>query len=316
METVVFFRRFLNFQGGHLKVFHYFEHVRSSPDYTARIRFSDDSVWGPANPWSAFPDAVLDPADPAVGDVRFLAGMDWRALPGAERSSSPVPVINLIQGFRHTRPESPAYEFLAHPAIRICVSEQLEAALSEIERVSGPIFTIPIGLDLDRLPPRRAADQRDIDCLVLAIKAPVMGASLARRLRELSYSVALVERPLPRAELLDALARARVSVHLPALVEGAYLPALESMALETLVVCPDCVGNRSFCRDLETCLVPARDERALLEAARTLLEASAQDRQRLQTAGRRESEVHALEHERADFLEILARARELWPARR
>ena len=50
METVVFHRHFERFQGGHLKVFHYFEHVRSSPSYRALIRFSSDSLLGPGEP--------------------------------------------------------------------------------------------------------------------------------------------------------------------------------------------------------------------------------------------------------------------------
>ena len=43
------------------------------------------------------------------------------------------------------------------------------------------------------------------------------------------------------------MARARVTVLVPNPKEGFYLPALEAMALGTIVVCPDCVGNRSFC---------------------------------------------------------------------
>ena len=85
MQTVVFHRHFERFQGGHLKVFHYFEHVRSSPSYRALIRFTGDSVWGPENPWWPFPDAVLPPDDDTVGDIRFLAGMDWRAVPPEQR---------------------------------------------------------------------------------------------------------------------------------------------------------------------------------------------------------------------------------------
>ena len=38
-----------------------------------------------------------------------------------------------------------------------------------------------------------------------------------------------------------------MTLFLPNETEGFYLPALEGMALGTIVVCPDCVGNRSFC---------------------------------------------------------------------
>jgi glycosyltransferase involved in cell wall biosynthesis len=108
------------------------------------------------------------------------------------------------------------------------------------------------------------------------------------------------------------MARARVTVHLPLRREGAYLPALESMALGSLVVCPDCVGNRSFCRDGETCLVPARRERAIAERALLALTASQPELQPILDGARREVAGRGLAGERARFLEILDRAAELW----
>lgn len=314
METVVFHRHFERFQGGHLKVLHYFEHVRSSPSYRALIRFSKDSFWGPENPWWPFSDAVLAPEDETVGDIRFLAGMDWRAIPPQQREDPPVPVINLIQGFRHTRPQSPAFEFLRHRAIRLCVSPELEQALNGLDVVQGPVMTIPIGLDLERLPAPRPLERRELDCLVLAVKAPRLGAAVAEGLRRGGHRVMLVDRLVPREQLIEGLAGARVSVHLPALVEGAYLPALESMALDTLVVCPDCVGNRSFCRDGETCLVPERTEAAVVEAAGELLAADAGRQRVLLEGGRRELERHTLGEERRAFLEVLDRVGALWLA--
>ena len=92
-----------------------------------------------------------------------------------------MPVINLIQGFRHTRPQNPAFEFLGHRAIRLCVSPELEQALNELDIVEGPVITIPIGLDLERLPEPRPLEERELDCLVLAVKAPRMGATVAER---------------------------------------------------------------------------------------------------------------------------------------
>ena len=52
---------------------------------------------------------------------------------------------------------------------------------------------------------------------------------------------------MSRDDFLDSMRRARVTLFLPNEEEGFYLPALEGMALGTIVVCPDCVGNRSFC---------------------------------------------------------------------
>ncbi|MGO9321408.1 MAG: glycosyltransferase [Solirubrobacteraceae bacterium] len=315
MRTVLFHRNYQRFQGGHLKVFHYFEHVRSSPSYDARIRFSSDSAWDLSNPWSGLRETVIDPGDTTSADVLFLAGMDWRSLAPEQRASSPVPIVNLVQAMRHVDETNPLYEFLPHPAIRICVSAEIQDALERDGSMQGPIFTVPIGVDLDRLPDARPLDERDLDCVVLAVKDRPLGRPIARRLRAAGYRVLLVDRPVPRAELLDAMARARVTVHLPRALEGAYLPALESMALDTLVVCPDCVGNRSFCRDGDTCLVPVRSEHAIVESALTALTASAQELGPMLASGRQESMGRTLAVERARFLEILDRVDELWAAR-
>lgn len=313
VRTVEFHRDFHRFQGGHLKVFHYFGHVRSSPRYEPRIRFSADSVWDESNPWLRERRYVLGPDEQISPDVLFLAGVDWRAIDPARRADSPVPIVNLIQGFRHLRAANPAYEFLAHRAIRLCVSEQIEQALRE-HGAPGPIFTVPIGLDAETLPAPAPAEQRDIDCVVLAIKHPQQGRSLGRSLRSDGRRVLVVDDPLPRAELLEAMARARVTVHLPVDVEGAYLPALESMALGALVVCPDCVGNRSFCRDGDTCLVPEREQGEILQAARLALSETPEALAPMLQRGREQAAAHSLSHERERFLSILDRAQELWSA--
>jgi hypothetical protein len=315
MSTVVFHRNFKRFQGGHLKVFHYFEHVRSSPSHDARIRFSPDSVWDATNPWSGLRETVVGPESETRADVLFLAGMDWRLLEPEQRATSRVPIVHLVQGLNDTPRKAPGHQFLAHPAIRICVSPEIQEALEDIDAVAGPIFTVPIGVDLDRLPAARPAAERDIDCVVLAIKNPRAGRPIAERLTAAGQRVLLVDHPLPRDELLDAMARARVTVHLPASVEGAYLPALESMALGAAVVCPDCVGNRSFCRDSDTCLVPKRTKRAIVKSALTLLTATEQELAPMLARAYEQSRARSLGSERLRFLEILADVEDLWATR-
>jgi glycosyltransferase involved in cell wall biosynthesis len=315
MSIVVFHRDYKRFQGGHLKVFQYFEHVRSSPSHQARIHFSPDSVWDESNPWRGVREAVIRPGESVPADMLFLAGMDWRWLEPEQRAASSLPIVNLIQGFSAARGKGSRHDFLAHPAIRICVSAEIQDALESTGSVEGPIFTIPIGIDLESLPAPRPTDARDIDCVVLAIKDPPLGRGIADDLLAVGYRVQLVDRVMPRQGLLAAMARARVTVHLPGSFEGAYLPALESMALGAAVVCPDCVGNRSFCRDGDTCLVPARSRRAIVEAALELLTASADQLEPMLAAARRQAVARSLQAERDRFLEIVDRVDDLWAGR-
>ncbi|HSZ70698.1 MAG TPA: glycosyltransferase [Solirubrobacteraceae bacterium] len=313
MPTVVFHRNFQRFQGGHLKVFHYFQHVRASGSYDARISFSPDSLWDASNPWATLRESVIAPGEECYADVLFLAGMDWRWRESQRREDATVPTLNLIQGFRHTRADDPTRAFLARPAIRICIGAEVQDALQELG-VRGPIFTVPIGIDLEGMPVARVGEERDIDCVVLAVKDRPLGGRIAERVRARGHRVTLVDRPVPREELLALMARARVAVHLPVVIEGAYIPALESMAVGAVVVCPDCIGNRSFCRDGETCIVPERSDRAIARATLAALAAPADELEPLLAGAREELSRRDLASERAGFLEILGRAHELWAA--
>ncbi len=313
MSLVLFHRNFQRFQGGHLKVFHYFEHVRSSPSHEARIRFSDDSVWNETNPWSGLRELVVREHEPLAADVLFLAGTDWRFIEPAQRARSPVPIVNLVQDFRFERGHVQLREFLAHRAIRVCVTPELEQAV-RAAGATGPVLTVPVGVDLAAMPQQLARDQRDLDCVVLATKDPRLGEQVAARVRKRGHGVLVVDRTQSRAELLSAFARARVAVLLPTALEGAYMPALESMALGAAVVCPDCVGNRSFCRDRETCVVPRRSARAIASAALELLGASEAELTPLLERASAQSTAHGLDRERQRFLELLDRVPELWQA--
>ena len=266
------------------------------------------------NPWTNVPDLVLGSSDQVTPGLWFLSGMDWRQIDPAERADSPVPVINLIQHPTHFDPENPRYEFLSNRAIRICISPQVAEAVEATGRVNGPMFVIPDAIDLDLITAAAGAPDRDLDFLVAAVKNPDLGRAVAARLERGGRSVRLVDRHLThREEFLQLLARARVTVFLPWAEEGFYLPALEGMALGTVVVCPDVFGNRSFCRHEENCFVPAYEEDALVGAGERAL-AELPELDGLLAEARRTAAEHDLPREREAFLPILARAGELWRA--
>jgi hypothetical protein len=126
VKQVLFHRDFRALTGGHLKVWHYFNHVRSSGTHWAHVRFTAESRWDESNPWWPLRDEVRHRTPAAAPDLLFLDGLDWKRLDPASRERSPVPVVNLIQGVRHADPALERYAFLAHRAIRICVSEEVK----------------------------------------------------------------------------------------------------------------------------------------------------------------------------------------------
>lgn len=312
-RRVLFRRDYRRFFGGHLKLWDYFNHIRAIPGFEPQIYFTPESVWDETNPWREERATVLSEWRPDVADLLFLEGMDWLALDEAQRRDPPAPVINLIQHVRHADPPNKRYPFLAHPAIRICVSPEVAAALEATGVVNGPIVTIPYGIDLATEPaPQRA---RDLDLLIVGIKQrwPARGlywslrAALGARAR-----IELLTRKIPRAAFLDRVARARVTLFLPNRTEGFYLPALEGMALGTLVVCPDCVGNRGFCLPDENCLRPPyRLDRVVAATLRALRMPPARADE-MRARARSTAEHHTLAVERARLRPVLTRAVEGW----
>ena len=243
-------------------------------------------------------------------DLAFVSGLDWRIFPRDQRRDPPVPVINYVQSVRHAWMENPRRPLLVNKAIRICVSPEVQSALEETGDVRGPMFTIPAAIDyaaLSAVAPR----ERDLDLLIVALKAPGLGRDLRDRLARSGRAIELLDRLIPRPALLELLTRAGVTLFLPYEVEGWPLPLLEGMALGTIVVCPDVVGNRSFCLDGENCFRREYTREALLDATQTAL-ASRPELATMIERAKATARSYDLGHERAAFLDILGRVEEMW----
>lgn len=263
-RRMLFRRDYRRLTGGHLKVHDYLGHARSSGAFEPAVYLTPESRRDGL--WDA--DCVVDRFDPGSADVLFLGGRDWEALAPFGRIEERVPVINLIQHVSHADPGDPKFAFLSRRAVRICVSEAVRDAIAATGLCNGPLHVIPGGIDLAALRPRT---ERDVDVFIAGWKQPLLarelGTTLARRWR-----VDIVDGFVDREAFLDRLARARVAVLLPRETEGLFLPALEAMALDCAVVCPDCIGNRGACIDGVTCLMPAATAPELAAAAERLLE--------------------------------------------
>jgi hypothetical protein len=303
IRRVLFYRDFRGFSGGHLKVWDYFNHVRHSSRHEPHIRFSENTLWDDSNPWLSFRDQP--PPAPTGEHGMFLAGLDWLMLEPGQRERSPVPIINLVQHVRHGRPDDPRYAFLRCRAVRICVSEEVRNAIADTGQVNGPTFVAPNAIDLHGFPEPRAEAARPVDILIAAFKQPELGQRLRERLQGSVQRIDLLTAQLRRPDFLDRINQARVVVFLPHREEGFFLPALEAMALETVVVCPDCVGNRGFCVPDENCFRPDYSSESIVEAARAALLLPPAERQRLLLGGRQAVLRHDLMKERQAFLEIL-----------
>lgn len=299
MRRILFHRDFLEYTGGHGKVWDYFRHARAL-DWDARVYLTPRSLRDVRNPWMSCPQYIEPQWHPQACDVLFLAGLDWAAM--ADHSNPPRPVINLVQHVRHAWPQHPLHTFLKAPAHRICVSQPVADAIVATGQVNGPVSVIPAALDM----PEAVAGAPTVSSphvLIAALKAPELGRALAQKLSRRGMAVELLEHWLPRADYLARVAAAGTMVTLPHPAEGFYLPTLESMALGVPVVTTDCIGARQYTRDGENCVLSASEPKALADAVERVLQPELA--QRLRRNGRLTAATYGQENERERFALVL-----------
>jgi hypothetical protein len=309
-KSILFHRDFRGFTGGHLKVWHYFQHLQGSAEFHPRIHFSPETVWTEENPWFAWRESAERSWDPHKADILFLAGVDWLVM--RDKVDRHPPVVNLVQHVRHAQKDDIRFSFLTRRAIRICVSEEVACHIRETGRVNGPVFTIPNAIDIIVPPTPVAESERDIPVFVAGMKNPEFARHIGKLLSQEGIPAQIATGFLPRQEFLARLGRTRIAVLLPNVSEGFYLPALEAMALGAVVVCPDCVGNRGFCKDGYNCFLPAysvKDVSMAVHRACALLPVA---RTQLAEAARHTADMHGLARERDEFLRIMRNLDQLW----
>lgn len=307
-KKVLFFRNFKAFTGGHLKVWHYFNHLRESSQYKPYISFTNDTLWDKTNPWLPIKDELLSLKQGEKPDIAFIAGLDW--LRWEEKQN--IPIINLIQHVRHADPKQPLFSFLKNKAIRICVSEQVADALIQTKQVNGPIFTIPNGVDKSKLPDLLPLTEKRTAVLIAGIKNKALAKSLHEYLERSGIDSQLLVEHMHRDAYLTYVNQARITVFLPNKTEGFYLPALEGMALGTLVICPDCEGNRSFCLPDVNCIQPSYSFEALVDVINRVLCMDSHERGALLSNALLMVDQYTMERERHKFLNTIDQVSDIW----
>jgi hypothetical protein len=298
---MLFVRDFTGFAGGHLKVFDYFNHVAASRRIRPLIYLTERSLRDSTNPWYA---AAIEPTPTvAEADFYFVAGRDWTVLDNAGIDLSTRRVINLIQVLTFSDPANFHYQQLRRKALRICVSEEVAEAVRKTGCANGEVICIPNGIDLPAITPFSKSEKRR-DVFIAGLKNPSMAAQIRQALVDHGLDVDTSVDKIPRRDFLARLAAARIALLLPERIEACPLFALEAMAVESAVVIPDCVGNRSYCRDDDTCVVPAYDGASLAAAVIDLCTDPARQR-RLVQSGLATVQAHSLDRERKRFLPVL-----------
>jgi hypothetical protein len=300
MKKILFYRDYQGFTGGHLKVWNYFGHVKSSNIFIPKIYFTNNSNLDVENPWYDNVDDRESSWKPELSDALFIAGMDWTAVP----SECNKPVINFIQGFSHSDSNDLRYSFLNRPATRICVSEEVADAVASTGIVNGPVVVIKNGLDSKDFPTKKLI--KDIKLLIAGYKQPALAAQVHGLLKKSGIEAHLLTTMIRRSDYLSLVGRSAITLFLPCQIEGFYLPALEGMGLGTLVICPDCKGNRGFCLDMQNCMSPNYSLEGIVSACHEAIKIhAAGSSEKIISAGIQEFNAHSLNEERCRFIDVL-----------
>lgn len=308
-KKLLFYRDYTAFSGGHLKVWHYYQHAAHSQVYEPAVFFTPRSVTDASNPWINGGARIESEWCPQEADAVFIGGLDWWALGADFGVIEGVPIVNIIQGLRHAQPHDPRYAFLGRKAVRLCVNPAIESALRAVPTVRGPLFTIPMGLDAPVGESKAAALS---PLVVAACKAPALGMAIVERLTADGIPAQALTKPLPRETYLDVIGGAHTVICLPSPVEGFYLPALEAMAMGKLVVCPDCGGNRTYLRDRINGFLPAYGLDAILAAAHCAVALADAERCAIVANARTTASAYDLAAERRSFLRVLDDLNAIW----
>lgn len=312
MRKVLFYRNFSGFAGGHLKVWDYYCHLRSSQNYMPSICFSKNSIWDQSNPWLELKDQTRADYDPSKADILFLAGLDWQMLENRDFSNH-VPIVNLVQSVTHADPNDIKFQFLSRKAIRICVSHEIASRLEDTNRVNGPIYTLPLGLDITDFPLPRSRSARETQVLIAGFKNPRVAKEVSASIEKLGIPCELVVDFLPRDTFLSKVNKAKIVVPLPMVTgEGYFMLPLEAMALESIVVSPDVPGNRVSCVDNVNSFRPLYDPEQIVQAICKAYSMSDKDVESFRLAGLQTVAEHSIAREKDGFLEIMNNIKNIW----
>jgi hypothetical protein len=84
------------------------------------------------------------------------------------------------------------------------------------------------------------------------------------------------------------------------------------MALGTFVICPDCMGNRSFCLPSYNCFRPNYTLEEIIKVVKIAQALSPFQVHQMLNNAQKIVEKHSLNQERQTFLQILDQIQDLW----
>ncbi len=220
-------------------------------------------------------------------------------------------VVHLIQGVRHGNPEwidGYGARLLSRPMTRIMVSDIVAEVCRPYLNTESRTEVILEAHRWDYFSRQRSGGlPESVRVGYTTWKSDVGHQVRDELLSDDRFSFVAIEETASWADLRELYHASDVFICAPGPEEGFYLPGLEAMAAGALVLAPDVVGNRAYCRFGENCLEVVRDDVASnVQALQTLVASKADSIVAMRDAAYRTLERHRLDHERDAFASLVA----------
>ncbi len=316
IKKVLFYQHFGKkgvVRGAHHKTFDFYHHIKAFTDYEPHIFFDKDSLWDVDIPWFHLFDSMptLNQLD-FEPDILFLnSGKDWIKYTKNRSIPDDVPIVSPVNNFRAVKPGHKSFDFLLTKAIRLCPSQELYEATVNHPNTNGKTIYLPNGVGITDEAEKLQSNKK-FDLLIVGNKNPSLAQEINQQIKHLNLAVEVIDGWISKETFQNKLAESRISMHLPKMVEEHYIPGVEAMMLDSLVIIPDCVGNRSYSQHMETCFVTTYDLSGMLEALNQVLAMDEITRAKLRSNAAEHAKMFRLEHESKTLLEVLNSTASMW----
>ena len=298
MKKILFTRDFKYPTGGHVTVRDYFIHSLNHPGLDPYLYFTPGSKYATDDTWQEIPqERIVKELAPENYDLFFVGGRDWLFLPAALENKK---VIHTVQDFRFAQ-KAEFQAYLKRPAYRICNSQELYEAIAR--HITGVAVVISGGIDFELF--NANEEKKPNSILIWGRKNVEFAARLFEELKKRGLAAQLLVDSLPRKEFAELLQRSDIFIPLLAKKEGAPRPPLEGMASRCVVICSDAEGNRSYCLDGQTCLLPRSESLEDYLAAIQQLADDSELKERIRHYGYKMSQRYTLAEQRRRYYDFL-----------
>lgn len=217
-------------------------------------------------------------------------------------------VIHLIQGTRHGNPHwnnGINFRLLHRRYVRIVVSDQVRTAIETHVNPQLPLHTVLEGHDVDYFAlDRTSAPPRDHHVVLYTTWKSDLGDRVAELLSTDETQFVAIRDPLGWPALRARYHSADIFLGAPGPEEGFYLPGLEAMAAQCVVVMALVGGNRAYAIDGHNMVACTYDDAEAHADAIRALAGDPERRWHLVTAGTATTLDHRLERERHEVAAI------------